>query len=135
LAGLTLRLVFTPLGDTTSLGSTKLATSISPMTGIALETLGTLVLAMSALAATAWIRRARAQGLAVGGTLAILILLIGPLTGAGFNPARSLGPALASGYFSNIYVYVVGPAVGALLAGLIFRQILASRISVRITLE
>ena len=135
MAGLTLRLVFTPLGDTTSLGSTKLATSISPMTGIALETLGTLVLAMSALAATAWIRRARAQGLAVGGTLAILILLIGPLTGAGFNPARSLGPALASGYFSNIYVYVVGPAVGALLAGLIFRQILASRISVRITLE
>jgi len=59
----------------------------------------------------------------VGGTLAILILLIGPLTGAGFNPARSLGPALASGYFSNLYVYVIGPAVGALIAGLLFERI------------
>jgi len=127
LAGLTLRIVFTPLGDTTSLGSTKLATGISPMMGIALETLGTFVLAISALAATAWVRRAGVQALAVGGTLVILILFIGPLTGAGFNPARSLGPALASDSFSNLYVYMVGPVVGALLAGLLFRQIHASR--------
>jgi len=123
LAGITLRLMFTPLGDSTSLGSTKLATSINPMTGIGLETLGTFVLAVSALGATAWVRRARFQALAVGGTLAILILFIGPLTGAGFNPARSLGPAFASDYFSNLYVYLVGPAAGALLAGLLFRQI------------
>jgi len=129
LAGLTLRLVFAPLGDTTSLGSTKLATSINPMTGIALETLGTFVLAVSALAATAWVRRARVQALAVGGTLAIIILFIGPLTGAGFNPARSLGPALASEYFSNLYVYMVGPILGGLLAGLLFRQILIKNLS------
>jgi len=122
LAGLTLNLVSGPLGDATNLGSTKLATSVSPITGIALEALGTFVLAMSALAATVWIGRAMFQGLAVGGTLTILILFIGPLTGAGFNPARSLGPALASDYFSNLYVYLVGPFVGALLAGLLFRQ-------------
>jgi glycerol uptake facilitator-like aquaporin len=121
LAGLTLRLLFSPFGDSTSLGSTKLATSINPMTGLAFETLGTFVLAISALAATAWVSRAKVQALVVGGTLAILILFIGPLTGAGFNPARSLGPALASDYFSNLYVYVVGPVVGAMLAGLLFR--------------
>ena len=121
LAGLTLRLVFTPLGDATSLGSTKIASGINPVAGIALETLGTFVLAMSALAATAWMSRARSQALVVGGTLAILILFIGPLTGAGFNPARSLGPALASGYWSNLYVYLVGPVLGALLAGLLFK--------------
>ena len=123
LAGLTLRLVFSPLGDVTSLGSTKLATSISPVMGIGLEALGTFILAVSALAATAWISRAELQALAVGGTLTLLILFIGPLTGAGFNPARSLGPALASEYFSNLYVYVIGPFVGALLAGLFFREI------------
>ena len=121
LAGLTLRLVFTPLGDATSLGSTKIASGINPVAGIALETLGTFVLAMSALAATAWMSRARSQALVVGGTLAILILFIGPLTGAGFNPARSLGPALASGYWSNLYVYLVGPVLGGLLAGLLFK--------------
>ena len=121
LAGLTLRLVFTPLGDPTSLGSTKLAASIDPAMGVALETLGTFVLAMSALGATAWVKGARTQALTVGGTLAILILFIGPLTGAGFNPARSLGPALASEYISNLYVYLVGPIAGALLAGPLFR--------------
>ena len=123
LAGLTLRIVFSPLGDPTSLGSTKLATSVNPIMGIGLEALGTFILAMSALAATAWVRRAVLQAMAVGGTLTVLILFIGPLTGAGFNPARSLGPALASGYISNLYVYVIGPFVGALLAGLLFRQI------------
>jgi MIP family channel proteins len=127
LGGLTLRLVFGSLGNATSLGSTKLATSISPILGISLEALGTFVLAASALASTAWIRRAAFQGFAVGGTLTILILFIGPLTGAGFNPARSLGPSLASEYFSNLYVYVIGPFVGALLAGLLFRQIRVAR--------
>jgi len=123
LAGLTLRLVFSPLGDRTSLGSTKLATSVSPIMGVGLEALGTFVLALSALAATAWIRRAVLQALAVGGTLAILIMFIGPLTGAGFNPARSFGPALASGYLSNLYLYAIGPIAGALLAGFIFRAV------------
>jgi len=127
LAGLTLRLVFSPLADVTSLGSTKLATRVSPIMGMGLEALGTFILAVSALAATAWISRAVLQALTVGGTLTILILFIGPLTGAGFNPARSLGPALASEYFSNLYVYVIGPCVGALLAGLLFRRVRAAR--------
>ena len=126
LAGLTLRFVFGSLGDATSLGSTKLAGSVGALMGIALEALGTFVLALSALAATAWIGQSRFQGVVVGGTLVILILFIGPLTGAGFNPARSVGPALASGYFSNLYVYLVGPFVGGLLAGLLFRQLRAT---------
>jgi glycerol uptake facilitator-like aquaporin len=62
----------------------------------------------------------------VGGTVTILILFIGPLTGTGFNPARSLGPALASGYFPDLYVYAIGPFVGALLAELLFRQVRSS---------
>jgi glycerol uptake facilitator-like aquaporin len=127
LAGLTLRIVFSPLVDTTSLGSTKLAASVGPMMGIGIEALGTFILAVSALSATAWISRAPLQALTVGATLTILILFIGPLTGAGLNPARSLGPALATGYLSNLYVYIVGPFVGALLAGLLFRLIRAER--------
>jgi MIP family channel proteins len=127
LGGLTLGLVFHSLGDSTNLGMTELAANISPMAGIALEALGTFTLAASALAATSWIRQSELQALVVGGTLTVLIVLIGPLTGAGFNPARSLGPALASDYFSNFYVYVIGPVVGALVAGLLFRRIRAPR--------
>jgi len=127
LAGITLRLVFGPLGNATSLGSTKLADSVSPAMGMGLEALGTFILAVSALAATAWLSRATLQALAVGGTLTILILFIGPLTGAGFNPARSLGPALASDYFPDLYVYVIGPIVGGLSAGVLFRWLHISR--------
>jgi len=127
LAGATLRFVFGSLGNATSLGSTRLATAVSPTTGMGLEALGTFILALSALISTAWISRTAFQAVAVGSTLTILILFIGPLTGAGFNPARSIGPALASEYFSNLYVYVIGPFAGALLAGLVFRQILAAR--------
>jgi MIP family channel proteins len=122
LAGLTLRLMFLSLGNSTKLGSTILAGSISPDLGIALEAIGTFVLSSSALIATIRIRQPRYQALLVGTTLFVLILLIGPLTGAGFNPARSLGPSLASGYFPDFYVYIVGPIIGATLAGVLFRS-------------
>ncbi|MGI0078212.1 MAG: MIP/aquaporin family protein [Nitrososphaerales archaeon] len=67
------------------------------------------------------IKRAHNQAFLVGATLFVLIFLLGPLTGAGLNPARTIGPALASGYTENLYVYFVGPIVGAVLAGLLFR--------------
>ncbi len=43
------------------------------------------------------------------------------MTGASFNPARSLGPSLFSGYYANLMVYIVGPLLGAMVAGLTFR--------------
>jgi MIP family channel proteins len=124
LAGLTLRELFTSSVATTSLGSTKLASGINPVTGITIEALGTFILASSALIASTRIKRASGQALVVGTTLFLLILMIGPLTGAGFNPARSLGPSLASGYIENLYVYLIGPVLGALVAGLAFRLLL-----------
>ena len=59
----------------------------------------------------------------VGGTLFVLILFIGPLTGASFNPARSLGPSLFSGYLTNQFVYYVGPVLGAACAGGVFAMV------------
>jgi glycerol uptake facilitator-like aquaporin len=43
-------------------------------------------------------------------------MLFAPLTGAGFNPARWLGPAIVSGTWDDALVYILGPIIGAVLA-------------------
>lgn len=123
LAGFTLQFVLGPIDPGTSLGSTKLAFGLSSIMGVLLEAIGTFGLASSALVASTKIKTRRNQAILVGATLFVLIFLIGPFTGAGFNPARSLGPALVSGYLDNLYVYLAGPIVGASAAGLLFRGV------------
>jgi glycerol uptake facilitator protein len=62
--------------------------------------------------------------LVIGGTLGLAVMVIGPLTGGGFNPARSFGPALVDKAFDGadtfLLVYVAGPVIGALLAAIIY---------------
>ena len=59
-----------------------------------------------------------AAAIAIGGTVALDVLVGGPISGASLNPARSFGPALAAGEWSDFWIYVVGPiAGGALGAG------------------
>ena len=122
LAGLTLKLFLGSLAPSVYLGSTMLAANVSPIEGVALEGMGAFLLAASALLAGSFIRTAPRQALLVGGTLTVLILFIGPLTGASFNPARSLGPSVFSGYYKDQGVYWIGPFAGAACAGLIFRR-------------
>ncbi len=55
-------------------------------------------------------------GVAIGGTVFLLAVTGGPLTGASMNPARSLGPALVSGNLNALWVYLTAPVIGAALA-------------------
>ena len=54
--------------------------------------------------------------LGVGGYIALAGLWSAPVSGASMNPARSFGPALASGDFNSYWVYVLGPIAGAMIA-------------------
>ena len=54
--------------------------------------------------------------LGVGGYIALAGLWSAPVSGTSMNPARSFGPALASGDFTSYWVYVIGPISGALIA-------------------
>ncbi|MCG8648181.1 MAG: aquaporin [Pirellulales bacterium] len=58
-------------------------------------------------------------GLAVGATIAMEAFVAGPLTKASINPARSLGPALVSGEWEQLWIYIVGPVLGAALGGVL----------------
>jgi aquaporin Z len=66
-------------------------------------------------------------GLAIGFVIAADILAIGPLTGASMNPARSFGPAVASGVFEAQLLYWAAPIVGALIAALLYEYLFMRR--------
>jgi len=67
---------------------------------------------------------AGASGVLIGMTMTADILIAGALTGGAANPARALGPAVASGIYSSLWVYWVGPIIGALLAGFVYEHLL-----------
>jgi len=123
LAGFTLRLILGSTASAASLGSTKLASSVSPTSGVVIETVGTLALVFVILFTSDSVVGRGRQAVIIGVALFVLIVLIGPLTGASFNPARSLGPAIASGYLSDQLVYWIGPLSGGLTGAALFNLV------------
>jgi len=55
-------------------------------------------------------------GIAIGAVVGLEAMFAGPICGASMNPARSLGPALVSGHFEHLWIYLAAPSVGACLA-------------------
>ncbi|KAG2689310.1 hypothetical protein I3843_09G131900 [Carya illinoinensis] len=62
-------------------------------------------------------------GLAVGSTVLLNVLFAGPISGASMNPARSLGPAIVHRQFKGIWVYMVGPILGAISGAWVYNLI------------
>ncbi len=54
---------------------------------------------------------------AIGGFIATSLYIVGPASGGSFNPMRSLAPALVSGHWTNLWIYLVGPFIGAIIGG------------------
>jgi aquaporin NIP len=69
-----------------------------------------------------------AAAIAIGGTIGLDALVGGPVTGASMNPARSFGPALIAGEWTDFWVYVVGPIAGAALGALAYQLVRGARI-------
>ena len=55
-------------------------------------------------------------GIAIGGVILLEAMFAGPITKASMNPARSLGPALVSGHYQDLWLYLTAPFLGASLA-------------------
>ena len=58
--------------------------------------------------------------LAVGFALACGVFIAGPITSGSLNPARTLGPMIVAGQFTAVWVYIVGPIIGGVLAALAY---------------
>lgn len=104
-ASLTLRLLFPQhltLGATLPQGA--------PMQSFLLEFILTLLLMVVILRA-----KSEFAGVAIGAVIALEALFAGPISGASMNPARSLAPALVSGRFDFLWIYLTAPIAGALL--------------------
>ncbi|KAK3033909.1 hypothetical protein RJ639_033544 [Escallonia herrerae] len=67
------------------------------------------------------------SGVAIGVTLLFNVIIAGPITGASMNPARSIGPAVVSGAYRNIWVFVVSPILGAMAAAMIYSLLRPSK--------
>lgn len=105
-------------------GTPDLGQGTSPGTGIVIEMVLTFFLVFVVYGTAVDARAPKIGGLAIGLTVALDILFGGPLTGAAMNPARTFGPALASGHWNNHLVYWIGPLAGGALAGLIYGRFL-----------
>ena len=62
-----------------------------------------------------------AAAIAIGGTVGLDAMFGGPITGASMNPARSLGPAIASSDYTAIWVYIAAPLIGAAAAAIAYQ--------------
>jgi MIP family channel proteins len=94
-----------------------LCATLPPVTtgsALAYEAVLTAIL-MFVIMAVATDARAVGAGaaIAIGGAVGLDAIFAGPVTGASMNPARSIGPALASGELGDLWIYVIGPIVGA----------------------
>jgi MIP family channel proteins len=63
-------------------------------------------------------------GFGIGLAIAFDILMIGPLTGASMNPARTFGPMVAHGSYEAFIIYLTAPIVGAVLAALAYENLI-----------
>jgi MIP family channel proteins len=102
-----------------------LAIGQDPLIALAVELIITFFLMLSVYSVLYTDRvPAGASGILIGMTLTVDVLVAGPLTGGAANPARALGPAIWAWSFGSLWIYFVGPIVGALLAGFVYEHFL-----------
>jgi MIP family channel proteins len=101
------------------LGATTL--TITPAAGFVIEAVLAFFLVIVVLTTAVARSAGNLAPLAIGMTVALNIMMAGALTGANFNPAISLGPMIATANFTNAWLYVIAPVVGALVATVIYK--------------
>lgn len=99
------------------LGATTV--TITPAAGFVIEAVLAFFLVTAVLSTAIAGRAGNLAPLAIGMTLTLNIIMGGALTGAAFNPARALAPMVATGNFTDAWLYMTAPVVGAVIAAFV----------------
>jgi MIP family channel proteins len=110
-------------------GGQSISLDITGSQATVLEAIATFFLVWTVFGTAVDTHAPKVGGFAIGLTIAADILAIGPLTGGSMNPARSFGPAVASGIFEGQMYYWVGPIVGGLVAALLYEWLFIPRLA------
>jgi MIP family channel proteins len=107
------------------LGATYPAVGVPVWRALSVEAVVTFVLVLVVVSvATDGRVPAGVAALAIGSALAAAILISGPISGAGVNPVRALGPMIVAGKFTDWWAYVTAPLIGGTLATTVYDRIL-----------
>eukprot|EP00296_Roombia_truncata_P008161 JP446637.1.p1 GENE.JP446637.1~~JP446637.1.p1 ORF type:complete len:268 (+),score=79.81 JP446637.1:30-833(+) len=118
-----------PLGVHGTLGATNLGKDVTPLMAIGIEIISTFALVFIVFATAVDEKQGAGNSapMAIGFAVVLGILGTGRISGGSMNPARSLGPSVAGGYWSYQYVYFIGPFLGAIFASLLYKYAFLSR--------
>ena len=100
-----------------ALGTTTL--TVLPSDGFVIEAVLAFLLVTVVLSTAVAGRAGNFAPFAIGMTVSLNIIMGGALTGGAFNPARALGPMIATGNFTDAWLYVAAPLVGGIIAALV----------------
>jgi aquaporin NIP len=115
-------------GGIADLGAT--VPSIAPARAWLVEVLLTALLMLVIMSVATDTRAAGAPAaLAIAAAVGLAAIAFGPLTGASLNPARSFGPALAAGQWTDFWVYLAGPFAGAPLGAFAYQLVRGEEVS------
>jgi MIP family channel proteins len=102
------------------LGGQSIAGDVTAGQAILCEAIATFFLTFVVFGTAVDPAAPKVGGFAIGLAVTADILAIGPLTGGSMNPARSFGPAVASGVLEGQLIYWIGPIVGSIAAALLY---------------
>jgi glycerol uptake facilitator-like aquaporin len=107
------------------LGATAPAAGVSAGRVLAAEAVVTFVLVLVVVAVATDSRVPRGiAAIAIGAALAVAIVISGPVSGAGVNPARAIGPMILAGQFPDWWAYLAAPLAGGVAAVALYDRFL-----------
>lgn len=125
IAALTLKGLFPAALWEAARGTRQLVSlDVSTAQAFALEAIATAFVMLAYMGTVVDDRGPKLGGLATGIAATVGILAIGPLTGGSMNPARTIGPMVATGAYEGLALYLAAPIVGAVCAALLYRHLM-----------